>query len=75
VPTPDETSAPLSTHLALALTRYVRQRRKDGFPVSLVLDELAAGERARACLAARRSDPRRPSGRPDRALSRRERQR
>ena len=41
MPTPDETSAPLSTHLALALTRYVRQLRKDGLPVPLVLDELA----------------------------------
>ena len=42
MPTPDETSAPMSTHLALALTRYVRQLRKDGLPVPLALDELAA---------------------------------
>ncbi len=42
MPTPDEMSAPLSTHLALALSRYVRRLRKDGLPVPLALDELTA---------------------------------
>ena len=40
---PEETpSAVLLTHLALAITRYVRQLRKDEIPVPPMIDELAA---------------------------------
>ena len=42
VTTPEETPSALPTHLALAVTRYVRQLRKDGLPVPSILDELAA---------------------------------
>jgi excisionase family DNA binding protein len=42
VTTPEETPSALPTHLARAITRYVRQLRKDGLPVPLILDELAA---------------------------------
>ena len=42
MPTLDETSSTMSTHLALALTRYVRQLCKDGLTVPPVIDELAA---------------------------------
>jgi excisionase family DNA binding protein len=42
VTTPEETPSALPTHLARAITRYVRQLRKDGLPVPFFLDELAA---------------------------------
>jgi excisionase family DNA binding protein len=42
VTTPEESPSAVLTHLALAITRYVRQLRKDGFPVPSMLDELAA---------------------------------
>ncbi len=42
VTTPEETPSALPTHLARAITRYVRQLRKDGLPVPFILDELAA---------------------------------
>jgi excisionase family DNA binding protein len=42
VTTPEETPSAVLTHLALAITRYVRQLRKDGLPVPLMVDELAA---------------------------------
>ena len=40
--TPEETPSAVLTHLALAITRYVRQLRKDGLPVPARVDELAA---------------------------------
>jgi excisionase family DNA binding protein len=42
VPTPEESSSTVLPHLALAITRYVRQLRKDGLPVPPMVDELAA---------------------------------
>ena len=42
VTTPEETPSAVSTHLALAITRYVRQLRKDELPVPPMIDELAA---------------------------------
>ena len=42
VTTPEETPSAVLTHLALAVTRYVRQLRKDGLAVPSILDELAA---------------------------------
>ena len=42
VTTPEETPAEVLTHLALAITRYVRQLRKDELPVPPMIDELAA---------------------------------
>ena len=42
VTTPEETPSAVLTHLALAITRYIRQLRKDGLPVPLMVDELAA---------------------------------
>jgi excisionase family DNA binding protein len=42
VTTPEETPSAVLTHLALAVTRYVRQLRKDGLPVPSIIDELAA---------------------------------
>jgi excisionase family DNA binding protein len=40
--TPEETPSAAMRHLALAVTRYVRQLRKDGLAVPSILDELAA---------------------------------
>src|SRR4051794_9959752 len=40
--TPEETPSAVLTHLALAITRYVRQLRKDELPVPPMIDELAA---------------------------------
>ena len=40
--TPEETPSAALTHLALAITRYVRQLRKDELPVPSMVDELAA---------------------------------
>ena len=40
--TPEETPSAVLTHLALAVTRYVRQLRKDGVAVPSIIDELAA---------------------------------
>jgi excisionase family DNA binding protein len=42
VTTPEETPSAVLTHLALAVTRYVRQLRKDGLAVPSIIDELAA---------------------------------
>jgi excisionase family DNA binding protein len=42
VTTPEETPSAVLTHLALAITRYVRQLRKDGLPVPSMVEELAA---------------------------------
>ena len=42
VPTPEETSSAILTHLGLAITRYVRQLRKDGLPVPPAVEELTA---------------------------------
>src|SRR3954454_19085500 len=42
VTTPEETPSAVLTHLALAITRYVRQLRKDELPVPPMIDELAA---------------------------------
>ena len=42
VTTPEETPSAVLTHLALAITRYVRQLRKDELPVLPMIDELAA---------------------------------
>jgi excisionase family DNA binding protein len=42
VTTPEETPSAVLTHLALAITRYVRQLRKDEIPVPPMIDELAA---------------------------------
>src|SRR5215210_1273879 len=42
VTTPQETPSAVLTHLALAITRYVRQLRKDALPVPSMVDELAA---------------------------------
>ena len=42
VTTPEETPSPVLTHLALAITRYVRQLRMDGLPVPSMIEELAA---------------------------------
>ena len=39
---PEETPSAVLTHLALAITRYVRQLRKDDIPVPPMIDELAA---------------------------------
>jgi len=39
---PEETPSAVLTHLALAVTRYVRQLRKDGLAVPSIIDELAA---------------------------------
>lgn len=41
VTTPEESSSAVLTHLALAITRYVRHLRRDGLPVPSVIDELA----------------------------------
>jgi excisionase family DNA binding protein len=42
VTTPEESSSAVLTHLALAITRYVRQLRKEGLAVPSVIDELGA---------------------------------
>ena len=42
VTTPEETPSAVLMHLALAITRYVRQLRMDGLAVPSILDELAA---------------------------------
>jgi excisionase family DNA binding protein len=42
VTTPEETPSEVLTHLALAITRYVRHMRKNGLPVPAMVDELAA---------------------------------
>jgi excisionase family DNA binding protein len=42
VTAPEETPSAVLTHLALAITRYVRQLRKDELPVPPMIDELAA---------------------------------
>jgi excisionase family DNA binding protein len=42
VTTPEETPSAVLMHLALAITRYVRQLRKDEIPVPPMIDELAA---------------------------------
>jgi excisionase family DNA binding protein len=42
VTTPQETPSAVLTHLALAITRYVRQLRKNGLPVPSMVEELAA---------------------------------
>ncbi len=42
VTTPEETPSAVLTHPALAITRYVRQLRKDGLPVPSMVDELAS---------------------------------
>jgi len=42
VTTPEESSAAVLTHLALAITRYARQLRKDGLAVPPMIDELGA---------------------------------
>ncbi len=39
---PEETPSAVLTHLALAITRYIRQLRKDEIPVPPMIDELAA---------------------------------
>ena len=39
---PEETPSAVLTHLTLAITRYVRQLRKDEIPVPPMIDELAA---------------------------------
>jgi excisionase family DNA binding protein len=39
---PEESPSAVLTHLALAITRYVRQLRKDEIPVPPMIDELAA---------------------------------
>ena len=39
---PEETPSAVLTHLALAITRYVRQLRKDEIPVPPMIGELAA---------------------------------
>ena len=39
---PEEMPSAVLTHLALAITRYVRQLRKDEIPVPPMIDELAA---------------------------------
>jgi excisionase family DNA binding protein len=39
---PEETPSAVLPHLALAITRYVRQLRKDEIPVPPMIDELAA---------------------------------
>jgi len=39
---PEETPSAVLAHLALAVTRYVRQLRKDEIPVPPMIDELAA---------------------------------
>ena len=40
--TPEESSSAVLAHLALAITRYARQLRKDGLAVPPVIDELGA---------------------------------
>ena len=40
--TPEETPSAVLTHLALAITRYIRQLRKNELPVPSMVDELAA---------------------------------
>ena len=40
--TPEESSSAVLTHLALAITRYARQLRKDGLAVPPMIDELGA---------------------------------
>ena len=42
VTAPEETPSAVLTHLALAITRYVRQLRMDELPVPPMIDELAA---------------------------------
>ena len=42
VTTPEETPSAVLMHLALAITRYVRQLRMDGLPVPSMVEELAA---------------------------------
>ena len=42
VTAPEEIPSAVLTHLALAITRYVRQLRKDELPVPPMIDELAA---------------------------------
>ena len=42
VTTPEETTSAVLTHLALAITRYIRQLRKEGVPVPSMVEELAA---------------------------------
>ena len=42
VTTPEETPSAVLTHLALAITRHVRQLHKDGLPVPSMVEELAA---------------------------------
>ena len=42
MPTPEETSSTILTHVGLAVTRYVRQLRKDGLPVPPAVEELTA---------------------------------
>ena len=42
VTTPEESSSAVLTHLALAITRYARQLRKDGLAVPSMIDELGA---------------------------------
>jgi excisionase family DNA binding protein len=42
VTTPEESSSVVLTHLALAITRYARQLRKDGLAVPPMIDELGA---------------------------------
>jgi excisionase family DNA binding protein len=42
VTTPEETTSAVLTHMARAITRYVRQLRKEGVPVPSMVEELAA---------------------------------
>jgi excisionase family DNA binding protein len=42
VTTPEENPSAVLMHLALAITRYVRQLRMDGLPVPSMVEELAA---------------------------------
>ena len=42
MPTPEETSSTILTHVGLAVARYVRQLRKDGLPVPPAIEELTA---------------------------------
>jgi excisionase family DNA binding protein len=39
---PEETTSAVLAHLALAITRYVRQLRNEGLPVPSMVEELAA---------------------------------
>ena len=39
---PEETTSAVLAHLCIAITRYIRQLRKEGLPVPSMLDELAA---------------------------------